>query len=174
MWQEKQVVCKCVFFAVSKKLKRSDNCFLSFHKIEITLKFGWLKCTVLKLKPLVFSLWWKRHKILFSETKKVGSMTEIYLYISIFFADGFTDFQITPSNCNTHGYWFLCQPKQWRNIRSQCFQFSAYLESGMFVKLDGIPVHSNCNSSESEMLLRIFKGLWLASFRCSCETRFLS
>lgn len=44
----------------------------------------------------------------------------------------------------------------------------------MFVKFDGIPVHSNCNSSESEMLLRIFKGLWLASFVCSCEICFLS
>lgn len=134
---------------------------------------GWIKRTVLKLKPFLFFLRWKRDKIVFSETKKVGSVTEIYLYRSIFFADGSIDFQITPSNCNTHGYWFLRQPKQWRNIRSQCFQFSAYLESGMFVKLDGIPVHSNCNSSESEMLLRIFKGLWLASFRCSCETRFL-
>lgn len=43
----------------------------------------------------------------------------------------------------------------------------------MFVKFDGIPVHSNCNSSESEMLLRIFKGLWLASFGCPCEICFL-
>lgn len=53
---------------------------------------------------MVFSLWWKRDKIFFSETKKVGSVTEVYLHIRICLGDGSTDFQITPSNCNTHGY----------------------------------------------------------------------